>query len=243
MLRLKRFAAIFFCVSALWPFLTLAQQTAWIDSATSQYIAGCRRYDRLLLEKTGDLITRQTGPERGSAKATLLLGLIYWQLEAIGNCVDDDAAVEHWGVMAIDALNEAEKANADPYLVASHKALASQLLAGLGMLKAMKYGPMSQDELKKAQKANPKGYFTLLDDAVNTSRAPVFAGGDLKKAIVMLEQMAKDFPDSVEVRIHLADAYIRVGKREEARAIIIPIVQGNPSDLFAAKVASRVKEK
>jgi tetratricopeptide (TPR) repeat protein len=199
-------------------------------------------FDRTLLEKTAETVSRQPAPERGNAKALLLLGMVYWHLENMAYCSDDDGAVERWGLKAVAALNEAEQAKADVYLTASHKAFAYQLLASLGMLKAMKYGPLSGDELKKAQKANPQGYFTLMVDAVNASKAPPFAGGDLKRAILMFQKLSKDYPDSVEVRIHLADAYARTNKRDEARALIDPIVKSNPSNLFAAKVASKLMD-
>jgi hypothetical protein len=243
MSSLKRYAMVLFLAPALIPFFSTAQPSSWFDSASSRYLVASKRYDRALLEKIAESITRQPGAERPSAKATLLLGMTYWRLEFIAFCLDDDAAVERWGVKAIDALNEAERAKADVYLTASHKSFASQVIASLGMLKAMKWGPLSEGELKNAQKANPQGYFSLLAEAVNTSRAPPFAGGNLKKAVVMLEKLAKDFPDSAEVKIHLADAYIRTGKRDEGRALILPIVQSNPSDLFAKKTAERLEQK
>jgi tetratricopeptide (TPR) repeat protein len=239
---LARFIGGSWCALALLASSAQAQQSAWTTAADSQYIVAARNYDRALLEKTAEFISRQAGTQGGSAKALFLLGMTYWRLELVAFCTDDDAALERWGVKAIDALNEAEKAKADPYLTASHKALAGQLLATLGMAKAMKYGPLANDELKKAQKAAPQGYFSLLVDAVNVSRAPVFAGGNLKKAATMLEKLSKDFPDSMDVKIHLAEAYARIGRRDEARTIITPIVKSNPSDLFAAKVAARVKE-
>jgi predicted Zn-dependent protease len=124
-----------------------------------------------------------------------------------------------------------------------HKALASQLLAGLGTGKAIKYGPLSGKELKTAREANPRGYFTLLADAINKSRAPAFAGGSLKKAALLLEALSKNFPDSSAVKIHLAEAYGRLGRRDEAQALILPIVKSNPSDLFAAMVAAKLREK
>jgi tetratricopeptide (TPR) repeat protein len=240
---LNRAAAVLFLFQALLPSFAAAQSPAsWIDSAAARYADALNRGDRALLEKTAETISRRPAPERGGAKALLLLGVIYWHLENLAYSSDDDGAVERWGVKAVDALNEAENAKADVYLTASHKAFASQILAGLGMLKAMKWGPFSGDELKKAQKANPQGYFTLLADAVNSSQAPPFAGGDIKRAIRMFEKLSKDFPDSLVVKIHLADAYARTNRRDEARALISPIVKSNPSNLFAAKVAAKLKD-
>jgi predicted Zn-dependent protease len=218
-------------------------QSAWIDSADSYYAAASQQYDRTLLQKTADLIAKQPEKNRQSLRAKLLLGLIYWRLELIAYSIEDNAGVNRFGTMAIDAFNVAEEAKAEVYLTASHKALASQLLASLGMRKAIKYGPKAADELKKAQKANPQGYYSLLVEAINACQAPSFAGGNPKKAALLLEKMVKEFPDSADVRIHLADAYIRLDRYEEARNLILPIVKSDSLNLLAKKIAAKLPEK
>jgi tetratricopeptide (TPR) repeat protein len=230
-------------IAGLIPPATAAESFPWIDSAAAQYGRAGEQYDSVMLRQTVGYIERHPNEERQTPGALLTLGLVYWRLELIAFCKGDNSGVSRWGSLAIDKLNEAEKGGADVYLTASHKALASQLLASLGMLKGAKYGPRAASELKKAQKANPQGYFTFLVEAVNANRAPSFVGGSLKKAVELFEKMAKTFPDSIDVKIHLADAYIQLDRMDEAEKLILPIVETAPSNLLAKKIAARLKIK
>ena len=221
----------------------MAQPMPWIDSAHSTYAKASQHYDRVALQKTAELISHQSEEDRRSAKAQLLLGLIYWRLELFAYCTDDDAQVKHFGPMALKALTFAEEAKEDVYITASHKALACQLLASVGMAKAIKYGPRAAEELKKAQKANPQGYYSQLVEAINACQAPSFAGGNPKKAVLILEKMATDFPDSADVKIHLADAYIQLDRKDDALTLLSSILKSSPSNLLAQKIAGKLREK
>jgi hypothetical protein len=221
---------------------TSAQSYPWIDSATAQYSRAGEQYDSVLLRQTVEYIERQPKEERQAPAALLVLGLHYWRLTLIAFCVGDNSGISRFGSMAIDKLTEAEKAGADIYITGSHKALVCQLLASLGMLKGAKYGPRAASELKKAQKANPEGYFTLLVTAVNANRAPSFAGGSPKKAVELFEKMAKAFADSIDVKIHLADAYLQVGRKDDARKTIEPVTAAFPYNLLAKKIAANLSK-
>ena len=212
----------------------------WLDSAAAQYKRGGERYDSIMLQQTAGFIEHQAKEERQTPRALLTLGLVYWRLELIAYCTGDNSGVDRYGTLAVDKLGDAEKAGADGYLVASHKSLASQLLASLGMGKAIKFGPLAASEIKKTQQAKPEGYFSILVEAVNANRAPAFAGGSPKKAVELFEKMAKTYPDSIDVKIHLADAYSQVGRRDEARKLIEPITAAFPSNLFAKKIAANL---
>jgi len=150
---LSLLAAILIYAPTLFPSLSMAQPLQWYDSAQSTYTAASHNYDRVALQKIAELVNRQSEEDRRSAKTQLLLGLIYWRLELFAYCTDDDAQVKRFGQMAIEAFTSAEEAKEDIYITASHKALACQLLASVGMTKAIKYGPRAAEELKKAQKA------------------------------------------------------------------------------------------
>lgn len=223
--------------------LVCAQQNVWIDSAEAAYNDAAKQYDSELLLKIAGSIARKPLAEQQSSRAALLEGLIYWRMELIAYCSGNRGNVDIYGSKALKKLDEAEKAGSDAYLTASHKALVSQLLSGLGIRKGAFYGPRSATELKKAQKANPQGYFSLLVDAINMLKAPSFFGGNPKKAVAMLEKMAGTFPDSIDVKIHLADAYGTLGKRDDARMILAPIVTTYPLNLLARKVAATLKAK
>jgi tetratricopeptide (TPR) repeat protein len=220
-----------------------AESIPWLDSAAAQYNKAGERYDSVALRQTAEFIERQPKEEKQTSGALLALGLVYWRLELIAFCKGDNSGVNRFGTTAIETLHSAEKAGADVYITASHKALASQLLASLGIIKGAKYGPRAASELKKAQNANPQGYFTQLVEAVNANRAPSFAGGSPKKAVELFEKMATTFPDSIDVKIHLADAYKQVGRKDDASKTIELVAAAFPYNLLAKKIAATVAEK
>ena len=224
-------------------FFANAEPASWIDSVEYRYSFAAEKYDGALLEKIARFITRQPDGEQRKPQALLLLGLIYWRMELIAYCSNASALIKKNGKLAVEKLHEAERAGADVYLTAGHKALASQLLAGLSISSGAMYGPRIATELKKAQKANPTGYYSLLVEAINVNQAPSFVGGSPKKAVVLLEKMALDFPDSIDVKIHLSEAYGKVGRFNEAMEVIKPIIKAHPDNLLARKIAAELLSK
>ena len=209
---------------------------SWIDSMESIYASASRDYDSISLMNAARSIDKRPLMDRQSPRALLIRGLIYWRMELIAYCSNEKVRLLRYGSIALSTLNEAEKAGVDPYLTSSHRAFACQLIAGLGISKGAIYGPRSAAETKKARLVNPQGYFTLLATAVNASQAPSFAGGNPKKAVVLLEKMEQEFPDSIDVKIHLARAYRRSQRLTDARAVIQPIIQSHPKNLLARMI-------
>jgi len=233
-------AVVLVCIMA--GFLSnAAGQPPWLDSVEARYASAARDYDSVTLIRAAEAIVRRPAADRGSPRALLALGLIYWRLELIGYCVDDRTRVIRYGEKAIAALSRAEKAGADRYLTASHKALASQLIAAQGAAKGMIYGPRSAREAKKARGAAPQGYFTLLVEAANAAQAPAIAGGDPERAAGMLEKLRRQFPDSIDVAIHLARTYVQTGRSDDARKLMAPVIAAHPENLFA-RMAAREAE-
>jgi hypothetical protein len=220
-----------------------AESFSWIDSAQARYVAAAKGYDSVMLRKTAEFISGQSLPQRQTPATLLLLGLVYWRLELIAYCLDNTKDVDRYGKTAVDLLEKAEKAGADKYIAASHKALACQLIYVQGGMIALKFGFRSARERKKANRANAQGYFTLMIEALNTERAPSIAGGNPKKAVTLFEQMAARFPDSIDVKIQLADAYMRVGRKDDGRKLIEPIAAARPDNLLARKVAMGIRGK
>ena len=116
-------------------------------------------------------------------------------------------------------------------------------MAGQSISNGARYGPRSAQELKKAKKMSPEGYYSLLGEAVYANQAPSIVGGKPKKGVALLEKMVVSFPDSVDIKIHLADGYHKVGKTVEARTIITPLLKTYPSNLFVKKVATKLQDK
>jgi hypothetical protein len=220
-----------------------AESYSWIDSAQVVYVAAAKRYDSVMLRKTAGFISGQPPAQRRNPRALLLWGLVYCRLELIAYCVNNTKGVERYGETAVTLLDDAEKAGADKYITASHRALVCQLIYVQGGFKALPFGFRSAKERKKAKQANPQGYFTLMTEALNTERAPSIAGGNPKKAVALFEHMAMQYPDSIDVRIQLADSYSRVGRKDDGRKLIEPITAAHPDNLLARKVASFIGGK
>jgi hypothetical protein len=220
-----------------------AEPSSWIDSLEYQYSIAAKNYNIVLLQKSAEFITQQPIDEQQKPQALLVLGLIYWRQELIAYCSNTTVEINRYGKLAIKKLNKAEKTGADMYLTASHKALACQLLAGQSFSNGTIYGPRAATELKKAQRANPQGYFTLLVEAVNANQAPPFAGGNPEKAVLLLDKLATAYPDSIDVKIHLSEAYIKTDRVTDARKLIMPITKAYPSNLLARKIAAKLPVK
>ncbi|MBP7461903.1 MAG: tetratricopeptide repeat protein [Candidatus Delongbacteria bacterium] len=171
------------------------------------------------------------------------LGFCYWNLELIGYCRDNSDEIKSFGKLALQALDSAEHYGADRYLCAGYKGLAAQILAGLGLRSGITYGPRASSELKKALKINPHGYLSRLADAVYINQAPKFAGGNPKQAVLRLEDLAQEFPDSVVVKIHLASAYCRAGRPNQALSLINSVLAEFPQHLLARKIAGTINSK
>jgi hypothetical protein len=220
-----------------------AESSTWIDSAQARYVAAAESYDSVMLRNTAEYISGQPPAQRTAPKALLLWGLVYWRLELIAYCVGNTGDVNRYGAMAVALLDNAEKAGADGYVTASHRALVCQLIYVQGGKNALSFGFRSAKERKKAKRTNPQGYFTLMADALNAERAPAIAGGNPKKAVALFEQMAARFPDSIDVKIQLADSYLRVGRKDDWRRLIEPVVAAHPHNLLAWKVAAGIRRK
>lgn len=213
---------------------------SWIDSAESRYTVAATQYDMNALRNVADFITMKPADEQKTPSALLLLGCVLWRQQLIAFCNDSESDIMRLGKESVKKLTEAEKTGADTYLTASHKALAYQLMAGQGINNGALNGPLAGKELKKVQKANPKGYYSLLIEGINAYQAPSFVGGSPQKAIAIFEKMTGVFPDSVDIKIHLAEAYGKAKRKEDALRLIDSVVKAYPTNLFARKTAARL---
>ncbi len=212
----------------------------WIDSAESRYSAAATQYDMEALRNLANFITLKPVDEQNKPRALLLHGCVLWRMQLIAFCKNYEKDILRYGKVSVKKLKEAETAGADVYLTASYKALAYQLMAGQGINNGAINGPLAAKELKKAQQANPKGYYTLLVEAINANQAPSFAGGSTQKAITLFEKMITMFPDSVDVKTHLSDAYGKAKRKEDAKRLITSVVKEYPANLLARTIAERL---
>ncbi|MCU0608744.1 MAG: tetratricopeptide repeat protein [Chitinispirillaceae bacterium] len=232
-------AVLFLCIASA----PVSSGQSTLDSTETLFAIAALNYDVAALSEIASLVDRQPESDKQVPQALLLRGLVSWRLALVAFCSNDKPRIIKAGKRSLELLEAAEQGGADVYLAASHRALVCQLLASTGIQNGALYGPRSASEVKKAKAANPKGYFALLAEAMNVSRAPAFAGGSPAKAAALLETLSSRFPDSIDVKIHLADAWSRSGRAADARKIITPIVDSFPANLLARKVAAGVRRE
>jgi len=214
-----------------------------LDSLNTVFANAAKKYDTATLEALGTRLDGALLQQPADTSLLLLRAFVAWRLELIAFCNDDAEKIGKYGEMALELFDRAEKSGASAYICSSHRALANQLLATLGMGGGMKYGPKSATELKKAKQLQPYGYYTLLTEALNYNQAPPIAGGNPLKAVVSLDSLARRFPDSAEVKIHLADACRKTGSPERGRMLIAQVLAANPQDLLAKRVSDSLNGK
>jgi tetratricopeptide (TPR) repeat protein len=174
----------------------------------------------------------------------LIIGLASWRLTLIAFCNNDKKGTLAAGKKAVEALDRAEEEGADRYITSAHRALTYQLLAGLGGFKnGALYGKLSASALKKVTSEKPDGYFTRLIKAINTSQAPRFAGGNPEKAAELFSSLRKEYPDSTDLTVHLAETYRKLKKYKEARVLLKPVIDQRPSNLLARKTLNDIPRK
>ena len=73
-------------------------------------------------------------------------------------------------------------------------------------------------------------------------RAPFFKGGDKHRSIELLQDCLKRYPDDSLTLLYLADDYLAVGRREEARGLFEKILQLCPDPLYGPELADNQSE-
>ncbi len=73
-------------------------------------------------------------------------------------------------------------------------------------------------------------------------RAPFFKGGDKQRSIDLLQDCLKRYPDDSFALLYLADDYLAVGRRIEARTILQQILDLCPDPLYGPELANNQAE-
>jgi tetratricopeptide (TPR) repeat protein len=201
---------------------------ACLDSATALYLNGIRNYDSLSFRRSLAAAERCSGGE-----AHFLRGRCYWGLQLIAFAGERKKEVERLGKQALDEYGLADTAAVSAYELQAYTTLCDQLMASTGWVNGAAYGPRLGKGAEFLKKRNPAGFFTRFVEAVNKIDAPSFAGGNPALAAALLEKVKIDFPDSLEARVQLAQAYYRLGRKADARREIDGVIQVNPRHLLA----------
>ncbi len=73
-------------------------------------------------------------------------------------------------------------------------------------------------------------------------RAPFFKGGDKRRSIQLLEECQKKYPDDSFTMLYLADSYLAVGRRAEARDLLERILRLCPDPDYGPELADNQAE-
>lgn len=73
-------------------------------------------------------------------------------------------------------------------------------------------------------------------------RAPFFKGGDKQRSIELLQDCLKRYPHDSFAMLYLADDYLVVGRRQEARALLEQILGLCPDPLYGPELESNQAE-
>lgn len=126
------------------------------------------------------------------------------------------------------------------WMGASYGLLAEEsgLIEGLRLIDTIRH------EMETVEKLDPNyeegsGLRTL---ARVDFRAPFFKGGDKQKSIKLLEECDRRFPDNSLTMLYLADSYLAVGRRAEARDLLDRIVKMCPDPQYGPELADNQAE-
>jgi tetratricopeptide (TPR) repeat protein len=68
-------------------------------------------------------------------------------------------------------------------------------------------------------------------------RAPFFKGGDRRRSVQLLEECLRRYPDNSLTMLYLAESYLAVGRREDARQMFEKILQLCPNPEYGPELA------
>jgi hypothetical protein len=240
----RPFARIAWLFASLASILLLPPESpaAGLDSVESLYIKGTVAYDSMLLQHALRLLDTATIAASEQSRRKLLCGLSLWRLQLIAFCLKQPKSGKSYGLRAAEALEAAGKDPRYAAIALAHRILVYQLLASTGLSAGAIYGPQTARLAVALEKSAPGGYFTRLVQATSALETPPFAGGSPAKALLLLQGIRQDHPDSAEAAIHLARAHFKTGAKDSAAAIIRRIVGAQPQNLFAHIVKEEVEK-
>lgn len=204
-----------------------------------------RARDHADLEVLGVAVekARSEASQRGSFDAYLRLALLeHWTCEA-AYARQDNKLVKEAAQAGVAAAREAVKLN--PNSSDSHW-LLSQLLGELiphVFGGGPRYGPESTREADKAIELNPRSAEAYIARAHDYFFTPSMFGGSKPKAVGMLKKAIEVDPASdaaATAHIWLAEAYLNLGQRDDARREILEALRLNPDRGFAQHVNQQV---
>jgi tetratricopeptide (TPR) repeat protein len=187
--------------------------------------------------------TAKTSPESSSTNAFLLEGLCHWRLTVLDYLADNASGITANAKQTEVALQRFERLSSPTVLSVAVRGLAYQMLAGQGVRSAIKNGPKASEVVSWLEKAAPNAYWTHFVRAVNELKAPGFAGGDEKKALIAFQALATEYPDSTAVTLHLALALAATGQKEKSLSVIREITRKYPNDLWARKTMRDIEKQ
>ena len=172
----------------------------------------------------------------------------WWRLAKFGNYRARHASGPEKVKLLKQAVDAGKKAVAlQPNSVEGHFWLGASyglLAEESGLIEGLRLVDTIRHEMEIVEKVDPNyeessGLRTL---ARVDYRAPFFKGGDKQKSIRLLEECDRRFPDNSLTLLYLADSYIAVGRRGEARDLLERIVKMCPDPQYGPELADNQTE-
>ncbi|MBD3286170.1 tetratricopeptide repeat protein [candidate division WOR-3 bacterium] len=95
--------------------------------------------------------------------------------------------------------------------------------------------------MNKLKKLDSNHFYTRFVDGIWKLRAPVMFGGDRKEALEIFTSLHKSYPADEDVSLNLAVAYIENDDESKAISIVNSVLNRNPNNLWAAKLARELE--
>lgn len=178
-------------------------------------------------------------PENGQTAATLLmLGRGYEHLAELA-LLEDKKEAERLAEIAVTHLR-ASLSKGETSLAYSAIAHCYQIMTFARKLNGMRLGPKTSGAIKKALALDSSNPQALLLEAQGFLDAPSMFGGDVAKAVDILNGMSRQFPESDQVFYHLGRAYVKAKDTSRAKKALEQALKLNPRNPFARRLLGQL---
>ncbi|MBL8029483.1 MAG: hypothetical protein JNL74_23890 [Fibrobacteres bacterium] len=170
------------------------------------------------------------------AEAYKLKALSFWRLTVLSFVDESKKDVKANALRTIENAEALEKIKGSSELSLALKGMSFQILSSLGVPSAIKNGPKAAEVQAQLEKNYSGKFWTRLVKGINQLQAPGFAGGNVDSALVTLQKLNSDFPDSSTVTTYLSLAYSKTKQKEKAVQTIDVLIKKEPLNKWAVMV-------
>ena len=213
-----------------------------LDSASAHYLRGVADWDSSqirLAMKSLDVC----GQSEREYETGFLQSQCWLRLQLIAYALHQKKAVESCGKSALKTIKDLDRHPADTFAITVVRCFVCQLLATTGITNGARYGSQVGPLLDRLKEMRPTAYYTRLIDAVMIANMPVLVGGNPKKGRDLLLGIAREYPDSLEIKTQLATAYSLLHDYTAAERELDAVLAANPRHLQARVLREEIARK